>query len=81
MCTARRHIKLTFAGKIEKGREILAVWHSCAFLLQLVEEWVHHGLHSAQPRSRRIFQEFGHQVNGLGRRAWPENLGQISMTP
>jgi hypothetical protein len=65
---------LTLACKVEQRREILAVGHSGAFLPQLVKEGVHHGFHRAQACAGRVFQEFRHQVNSLGCRAWPEDL-------
>jgi hypothetical protein len=66
--------RLTFTCKVEERREFLAIWHPGTLLPELVEEWMDHRLHSAQTRARRVFQELGHQIDSLGRCAWPENL-------
>jgi hypothetical protein len=67
---SRRH---TVVSKVVQLRQITSrsvgvtrVWQACAWIPQLIEEGVYHGINSGKTLGRRVLEQFGDQIDRVG---------------
>ena len=45
---------------------VTRVWQACAWIPQLIEEGVYHGINSGKTLGRRVLEQFGDQIDRVG---------------
>lgn len=64
----------TLLGEVEEKGEVLSVGHPGTFYSELIEEGMTHSFHRTQSGLRRVFEQFGDQVDRLWGCSGSENL-------